>query len=158
GLDVKVEAPGEGVQVGQVSLAGADDPSLEPGLVFPGWGEHLSEGADQGRQGGHLGAGGLDAGEGLGLAAREAVWPGEQGAGWPAGGQVRAVAVQAALAGVADEEAGAALVAALADLPQQLLNRDAWLFRPALAEVVTVGAGEGGPVLRDALQPLWLAG
>jgi hypothetical protein len=85
GLDVKVEAPGEGVQVGQVSLAGADDPSLEPGLVFPGWGEHLSEGADQRRQGGHLGAGGLDAGEGLGLAAREAVWPGEQDAGCPAG-------------------------------------------------------------------------
>jgi hypothetical protein len=32
GLVVQVQAPGEGVQVGQVGLAGADDPSL-PGLL-----------------------------------------------------------------------------------------------------------------------------
>jgi len=61
---------------------------------------------------------------------------------------VRAVAVQAALVDVADQEVGAALVAALADLAQQLLDRDAGLLCPALAEVVTVGVDEGGPVLR----------
>jgi hypothetical protein len=71
---------------------------------------------------------------------------------------VRAVAVHAALVDVADEEVGAALVAAVADLPQQLLDRDAGLFCPALAEVVAVGADESRAVLRDALQPLWFAG
>ena len=64
----------------------------------------------------------------------------------------------AALVDVADEEVGAALVAAFPDLPQQLLDRDAGLFGPALAEVVAVGVDEGGPVLRDALQPLRFAG
>ena len=54
----------------------------------------------------------------------------------------------AALVDVADEEVGAALVAGLADLPQQLLDRDAGLFGPALAEVVAVGVDEGGAVLR----------
>jgi hypothetical protein len=71
---------------------------------------------------------------------------------------VRAVAVHAALVDVADEEVGTALVAALADLPEQLLERDSGLFGPALAEVVAVGVDEGGAVLRDALQPLRLAG
>src|ERR1700758_2110358 len=71
---------------------------------------------------------------------------------------MRAVAVQAALVDVADQEVGTALVAALADLPQQLLDQDAGLFGPALAEVVAVGVDEGGAVLRDALQPLRLAG
>jgi len=71
---------------------------------------------------------------------------------------VRAAALQAALVNVADEEVGAALVAALADLAQQLLDRDTGLFCPALAGVVAVGVDEGGPVLRDALQPLGLAG
>ena len=52
---------------------------------------------------------------------------------------MRAVAVHAALVDAADEEFGTALVAALADLPQQLLERDAGLFCPALAEVVAVG-------------------
>ena len=71
---------------------------------------------------------------------------------------MRAVAVQAALVDVADQEVGAALVAEFPDLPQQLLERDAGLFGPALAEVVAVGVDEGGAVLRDALQPLRLAG
>jgi len=70
---------------------------------------------------------------------------------------VRAVTVQAALVDVADEEVGAALVAAVADLAQQVLDRDAGFFGPALAEVVAVGVDEGGPVLRDALQPFRLA-
>ena len=71
---------------------------------------------------------------------------------------MRPVAFCAALVDVADEEVGAALVAEFPDLPQQLLERDAGFFGPALAEVVAVGAGEGGAVLRDALQPLRLAG
>ena len=71
---------------------------------------------------------------------------------------MRAVAVQAAPVDVADEEVGAALVAALADLPQQLPDRDAGLFGPALAAVVAVGVNEGGAVFRDALQSLWFAG
>ena len=99
-----------------------------------------------------------EAGVGLLLAAGEAVWPGEQDAGRPGGGQVRAVAVQAALVDVADQEVGAALVAAFADLAQQVLDRDAGFLGAALAEVVAVGVDEGGPVLRDALQPLGLAG
>jgi hypothetical protein len=57
---------------------------------------------------------------------------------------VRAVAVQAALVDVADQEVGAALVAALADLAQQLLDRDAGIFGPALAEVVAVGSTRVG--------------
>jgi hypothetical protein len=71
---------------------------------------------------------------------------------------VRPVAVRAALVDVADEEVGTALVAALADLPQQLPERDAGLFCPALAEVAAVRVDESGAVLRDALQPLRLAG
>jgi hypothetical protein len=84
-LDVQVQAPGEGVQVRQVSFAGAGDLSLEPGLVFRGWGEHLGEGADQNRQGGHLRAGAVEAGERFLLAGREAVGLGEQDAGCAAG-------------------------------------------------------------------------
>ena len=61
---------------------------------------------------------------------------------------MRPVAVQAALVDVAGEQVGAALVAALADLPQQLSDRDAGLFGPALAEVVAVGIDQGGAVLR----------
>ena len=64
----------------------------------------------------------------------------------------------AALVDVADQEVGAALVAALPDLAQELLDGDAGLFCPPLAQVVAVGVDEGGPVLRDALQPLGLAG
>jgi hypothetical protein len=71
---------------------------------------------------------------------------------------VRAVAVQAALVDVADQEVGAALVAALADLPQQVLDRDSGLAGPALAQVVAMGVDEGGAVFRDALQPLRFAG
>ena len=68
----------------QVSFAGTGDPLLEPGLVFRGRGEHLGEGVDQSRQGGHLRAGALEAGERLLLAGREAVRLGEQDAGCPA--------------------------------------------------------------------------
>jgi hypothetical protein len=57
---------------------------------------------------------------------------------------VRAAAVQAALVNVADKEVGAALVATFADLAQQLLDRDAGLFGPALAEVAAVGVDKGG--------------
>src|SRR5215467_16122551 len=39
-----------------------------------------------------------------------------------------------------------------------MLNRDAWLLCPAFSQVVTVGVDEGGPVFRDTLQPLRLAG
>ena len=74
----------------------------------------------------------------------EAVWPGQQDAGSPARGQVRAVAVQAAPVDVADQEVGAALVAAFADLAQQVLDRDPGFFRVALAEVVAVGSTRVG--------------
>ena len=59
---------------------------------------------------------------------------------------MRAAALQPALVDVADQEVGTALVAALADLAEQLLDRDARLFGPAFAEVVTVGvlAPHGG--------------
>jgi hypothetical protein len=57
---------------------------------------------------------------------------------------VRPVPVCAALVDGADEETGAALVAALADLPEQLLERDAGLFCPAFAEVVAVGSTRVG--------------
>ena len=71
---------------------------------------------------------------------------------------MRAVAVEAPLVDVADQEVGAALVAAVADLPQQMLDRDSGLLGAALAEVVPVRVNQGGAVLRDALQPLRLAG
>jgi hypothetical protein len=86
------------------------------------------------------------------------VGPGEQEPCGLAGRQVRPVAVEPALVDVADQEVGAAPVAALPDLTQELLDGDAPLFRPPLAEVVAVGAGKGGLVLRDAVQPLRLAG
>jgi hypothetical protein len=71
---------------------------------------------------------------------------------------VRLAAVQPALVDVADQEVGAAPVAALPDLAQELLPRDARLPGAALAEVVTVGIDQVRPVLRDALQPPRLAG
>ena len=71
---------------------------------------------------------------------------------------MRPVAVEPALVDVADQEVGAALVAALLDLAQELLDRDAWLLGAALAEVVAVGVDQGRPVLWDALQPPRLAG
>jgi hypothetical protein len=103
-------------------------------------------------------AGGLDPGQRLLLAPGEAVRPGEQEPGSPAGRQVRPVAVEPALVDVADQEVGTALVAALPDLAQELLDGDARLFRPPLAEVVAVGVDEGGLVFRDALYPPGLAG
>ena len=54
-------------------------------------------------------------------------------------GSVSPVSLWPSLVDVEDEQVGAALVAALADLPQLLLDGDAGLFGPALAEVVAVG-------------------
>jgi hypothetical protein len=71
---------------------------------------------------------------------------------------VRPVAVGAALVDVADEQVGAALVAELADLPEQLPNRDSGVLGAPLAQVVAVGIDERGPVLRGALQPHGLLG
>jgi hypothetical protein len=56
---------------------------------------------------------------------------------------VRPVAVESPLADVADEEVGAARVAELADLPQELLNGDCGLVCAALAQVVAVGDRRG---------------
>jgi len=67
---------------------------------------------------------------------------------------VRPAGVGASLVEVADEQVGAAQVAALADLPQQLLHRDAGFLSAALAQIVAVGIDEGGPVLGGAAQPL----
>lgn len=64
----------------------------------------------------------------------------------------------AALAEVADQQVGAALVTALANFSQQLGDRDARLVGSALAEVVAVAIDEGGAVLRDAGQALRFAG
>ena len=66
---------------------------------------------------------------------------------------MRLAAVQPALVDIADQKVGDALVAALPDLAQELLDRDARLLGAALAEVVAVGVHQGRPVLRDALQP-----
>jgi len=48
-------------------------------------GEEGREVADEGGQGGHLGAGGLDTGDCLLLASGQALWPGEEEPGGPAG-------------------------------------------------------------------------
>ena len=56
---------------------------------------------------------------------------------------MRLAAVQPALIDVADQEVGAALVAALPDLAQELPDRDAWLLGAALAEVVAVAGTSG---------------
>jgi hypothetical protein len=90
------------VQVGQVRGARSGDPLAEPGVVARVGCQQGGEGADQVGQGGYFRAGAFEAGERLVLAAGEAVRPGEQDPGGPAGRQVRAVAVQAALADVAD--------------------------------------------------------
>lgn len=74
------------------------------------------------------------------------------------GQQVQPVAVGSALVDVADQEVGAAGVAALPDLAKVLLDGGAWLSCPPLAEVVAVGVDESGLVPRDALQPFGLAG
>jgi len=70
GLDVQVETAGEGVDVGQAGGPGSGDPLLQAGAVARVGGEHAGEVADQGCQGGHLGAGGFDPGQRLLLAAR----------------------------------------------------------------------------------------
>ena len=85
GLDVQVQAAGEGVQVGRVGGARAGDPLLEPGVVAWVGGQQGREGDDEAGQGGHLGAGCGELGERLVLAGGEAVWPGEQDPGGPAG-------------------------------------------------------------------------
>ena len=58
-----------------------------------------------------------------------------------------------ALGDVLDEEGPAALVAELADLPQQLQDRNPGFFGAALAQVISVGTGQRGPVLPGPLQP-----
>ena len=85
GLDVEVQAAGEGVQVGQVCGAGAGDPLPEPGVVARVGGQQGREGRDEAGQGGHFGAGCGEPGERLLLAGGEAVRPGEQDPGGPAG-------------------------------------------------------------------------
>jgi hypothetical protein len=66
---------------------------------------------------------------------------------------VRAGVLGPALVEVADQEVGASGVAELADLAQELPDRDAGLFCPPLAGVVAVGIDEGDPVVRRAQQP-----
>jgi hypothetical protein len=84
GLDVQIQSAGEGMDVGQVGGAGSGDPLLQARGVAQVRGEEGREVADEGGQGGHLGAGGLDAGDCLLLACGQAVWPGEQEPGGPA--------------------------------------------------------------------------
>jgi hypothetical protein len=81
GLDVQVEAAGEGVQVGQVGGVRAGGPLLEPGVVAWVGVRQGREGRDEAGQGGHLGAGCGEFGERLVLAGGEAVRPGEQDPG-----------------------------------------------------------------------------
>ena len=84
----------------------------------------------------------------------EIVRPGEQDLGGLAGRDVRSIGVGASLVEVADQEVGAARVAALPDLPQQLLHRDPGFLYAAFAQVVAVRVDQGGPVLGGAAQPL----
>jgi hypothetical protein len=57
GLDVEVQAAGEGMDVRQVSGPRVDDPLPEPVLVGGVGVEHCGEGADEAGQGFHLRAG-----------------------------------------------------------------------------------------------------
>ena len=61
GLDVQVQSAGEGVGVGQVGGAGRRDLLLQARGVARFGGEEAREVADEAGQGGHLGAGGLEA-------------------------------------------------------------------------------------------------
>ena len=94
----------------------------------------------------------------LALPVREVIRPGEQDLGGLAGRDVRPFGVGAALVEVADEEVGAARVAALPDLPQQLLDGDPGFVGAAFAQVVAVRVDQGGPVLGGAAQPLGRVG
>ena len=85
GLAVQVQAAGEGVQVGQAGGAGSGDPLLQAPGVARVRGQQAREGTDQAGQGGHLGAGGGDAGEVFLLAGGEGGGPGEQEPGHAAG-------------------------------------------------------------------------
>src|SRR6202050_3562324 len=154
GRDVEVEAAGEGVQVRQVSGAGVGDPLLELVLVSGAGGQHGGAGADQAGHGVHLLAGRREPCRRLALPVREVVRPGEQDLCCLAGRDVRPFGVGAALVEVADEEVGAAGVAALADLPQQLLDGDSGFLGASFAQVVAVRVDQGGPVLGCAAQPL----
>ncbi|MFI6118985.1 hypothetical protein ACIBCU_03855 [Streptomyces sp. NPDC051064] len=60
GGTIAFQACGEGVQEGQVGIAGAGDPPVEGGGVARGRAEQSGEAADLGGQGGHLGAGAGD--------------------------------------------------------------------------------------------------
>ena len=71
---------------------------------------------------------------------------------------MRPFGVGAALVEVADQEVGAAGVATLADLAQQLLNGDPGFLGAAFAQVVAVRVDQGGPVLGCAAQPLGRVG
>jgi hypothetical protein len=119
------------------------DPLLEPGVVALVGSQQGREGADQVGQGGHLGACAFEPGERLLLAACEADRPGEQEPRRPAGWQVRPVSLGAALVDVADEQVGAALVAELADLPQQLLDRDRGVLGATVAALIAAGVVRG---------------
>jgi len=52
-----------------------------------------------------------------------------------------------ALGDVADAQVRAALIAEFPDFPPQVLDRDAWFFGTALAQVVAIGVDEGGPTV-----------
>ncbi len=147
--DVEVEAAGEGVQMGQVGGAGVGDPLPELVLVAGvggrAWRRRSGSGwpglSSPGRRRRAVRASRAARPVRLsGLVSRIRVAL--------RGDEVRPVGVGAALVDVADQQVGAARVAALADLPQQLLDRDPGFLGSALAQVVAVGVDEGGPVLR----------
>jgi hypothetical protein len=118
GLDVQVKAAGEGVQVGQVGGPGGSDPLLQSRGVARAGGQQGREGRDEAGKGGHLRAG-------RGEPASISAWAAVRLSGLVS--RIRAArrcdrcgrsASRRPWFDVADEQVGAALVAALADLPQ----------------------------------------
>jgi hypothetical protein len=93
------------VDVGQVGGSGGRDPLLQaPVVARVGVSRAAKERFGPARV---IGAGALDPGQRLLLAAAEAVWSGEQEPGGPAGRQVWPLTLGASLADIADQQVGA---------------------------------------------------
>ena len=88
----------------------------------------------------------------------EAVGLGEQHPGEPAGGDVTAVGVRAALVDVLVQQVETAHEAEGLDLFEEVLDGDGGVVGPAFAQVLAVGIDEAGPVFGDAEHPLGLIG
>jgi hypothetical protein len=146
GGPVDFEAVGETAQVGQVDGAGGRDPLGEFHVVARSRFQQGGEAAYEIGECGHLRAGRGDLLQQGRFLRTQVFGVGEQEAAGVTWGGDGAVAFSAALVEVADPQVGAAGVAQLSYLPQQLGDSNRRIGRATGAQMVAVGIDEGGPV------------